>query len=181
MRLLKVWSGLPLWVFTAICAVFRTASVSLRSAVHCWVQLGVGSLFIGLQSSRDRDVSVLLRQRGAAPLAPYAADTPRGPMVVPVHAPSSPFGFTASPHGLELGEGNYIGSLGSMPDRAAPSRVVVVEAATVVVKQLPPLVTVCLADGNACRGIPAALTSGQVHIHTLTGAWLQDLHPIRAE
>lgn len=102
-------------------------------------------------------------------------------MVVPVHAPSSSLGLTASPHGLELGEGHYIGSLRSMPDCAPPSRVVVVKAATVVVKQLPPLVTVCLADRNAWRGIPAALTSGQVHIHMLMGAWLHDLHPVRAE
>lgn len=161
--------------------MFAAASVSLQSAVQCWLQLGVGSLFVALQSSGDRDISVRLGQRGAAPLAPCAADTPRGPVVGPVHAPCSPLGLSASPHGLELGEGDYVGSLGSMPDGAAPSRIVVVEAATLVVKQLPPLVAVCLADGNSRRGIPTALASGQVHVHMLTGAWLQDLHPIRAE
>lgn len=140
--LLKVLSGLPLWVFTAICAVFGAASVSLQSTVHCWVQLRVGTLFSGLKSSGDGALTVLLRQRGAAALAPCAADTPCGPRVVPVHAPSSPLDLTASPHGLQLGKGHYIGPLGSVPDCAAPSRVVVVEAATVVVKQLPPLVTV---------------------------------------
>lgn len=115
------------------------------------------------------------------PLAPYTADAPCGPMVVPVHAPSGPLGLAASLHGLELGEGHYIGSLGSMPDCTAAGGVVVVEAAAVGVKQLPPLVAVCLTDRNAYGGIPAALTSGQVHIHALAGARLQDLHPIRAE
>lgn len=174
-------SALPLRVFTAICAMFGAASISLQSAVHCQVQLRDGSLFIGLQSSGDRAVTVRLGQRGTEPLAAHAAETPCDAMVVSVCAPSRLLGLTASLHGLELGEGHYISSLGSVPDCTAPSRVVVVEAAALVVKQLPPLVTVCLADRNAWRGIPATLTSGQVHIHMLTGARLQDLHPIRAE
>lgn len=162
--------------------MFSAASISLRSAVHSWIQLGVSSWLRGLQGSGERAVTVPLRQRGAAPLASHAADAAGGRAVVMVFRdPSSLPGIAAPLHGLQLGEWHYVGSLRSMPDRAAPCWVVVVEAATVRVKQLPPLIAVCLADRNTRRGIPAAFTGGQVHIHALPGAWLQDLHPIRAE
>lgn len=172
-------SSLPLRLFAAIGAVFAAASVSLQSSVHRWVQFGVDGLFVRLNRSWEGAFSI--RQRGAAPLAPCAAHTPRCPGVVSLCAPSGPLDFSASPHGLELGKGHYICPLGSVPDCAAAGGVVVVEATTLLVKELPPLVTVGLADRDTRRGIPAALASGQIHIHVLSGAWLQDLHPIRAE
>lgn len=161
--------------------MFSAAPICLQSTVRRWVQLGVGTLVTGLESSGGGTVVVPLGERGAAALAPCTADTSCGPSVVPVRARSGPLDLAASPHGLELGKGHYICPLGSVPDCAAPSRVVVVEAATLMVKQLPPLVTVRLADRNTGRGIPTALASGQIHVHVLPGARLQDLHPIRAE
>lgn len=174
-------SDLPLRVFAAICALLSAAPISLRSAVHGRVHLRVGVIFAVLQGSGDRAVPFLLRQRGAASLAPHAAYTPCGPMVVFVYSPSSLLGFSATFHGLKLGEGHYVRFLGPMPDCAATGGVVVIKATTVGVKQLPPLVTVCLSNRNTWRGIPATFTCGQIHIHAFTGAWLQDLHPIRAE
>lgn len=179
--LLKVGSGLPLGVFAAIRTVFGAAPICLQSPVHRRLQLRVGALVAGLESSGGGTVIVLLGERGAAALAPCAACTSCGPRVVPVRTRSGPLDLAASPHGLELGKRHYIRPLGSMPDRAAPSGVVVVEAAALVVEQLPPLVTVSLPDRNACRGIPTALAGGQIYIHVLPGARLQDLHPIRAE
>lgn len=162
--------------------MFSAAPICLQSTVHRWLQLGVGTLVAGLQSPGGGTVVVPLGERGAAALAPRAADTSCGPgVVVPVRARSGPLDLAASPHGLELGKGHDIRPLGSVPDCAAPSGVVVVEAAALMVEQLPPLVAVGLADRNAWRGIPTALAGGQIHIHVLPGAWLQDLHPIRAE
>lgn len=177
---MKVWSNLPLWIFTVVCALLCAASISLQSTVHRWIQLRVGTPFTGLWSGEGA-VTIWLRQRSAMSLAPCAADTPCGTRVVPVCTPPCPLDLTATPHCLELGEGYYIRPPWSMPHCTALSRVVVVEAATLVIKQLPPLVTVCLADGNTWRGIPATFTSGQIHIHMLMGAWLHNLHPIRAE
>ena len=67
-----------------------------------------------------------------------------------------------------------------MPDGAAANRVVVVEAAALGVEELPPLVAVGLPYGGAQGGVPATLAGGQVDVHALPGAGLQDLHPIRA-
>lgn len=161
--------------------MFSAAPISLWSTVQFWGWLMVDGHLAGLQGSEDRAVTVLLRHRDAASLAPYTAGTPCGPMEVPVQAPSTVLGLTASLHGLELGEGDDVCSLGSVPDCATPSRVVIVEAATLGVEQLPPLVTISLADSNTWRGIPAALSSGQVHIHAFVRTRLQDFHPVRAE
>lgn len=156
--LLNVYSDLPLQLFAVVYVAFCAASISLRSAVHRRVQLGVDGFLCGLHGSGRRTVDVLLWQRGAQ--APHAADAPRGPRMVLLCPPSSLPGFAAPLHGLELRERHYVGSLGSMPDCAAPRRVVVVEAATLGVKQLPPLVAVGLADRNARRRIPAAFACG---------------------
>lgn len=174
----KSRSDSPLRLSAAVGAVLAAASVSLQTNFHRRVQFGVGGLFTRLGGSRA--VNVYLRQRRAAPLAPHAARAPGRAGTVSLRGPPRTLDLGASPHGLELGEGHDVCPLGSVPDRAAPRRVVVVEAAALLVKQLPPLVAVGLADGNARRRFPAALASGQIHIHVLSGAWLQDLHPIRA-
>lgn len=175
---------LPLQLFATVCAALRAAAISLGPVVHRWLDLSrlTGLLLAGLWGSGDRGLIVLRRERGVAPLAPYAPYTSCGPMMVPLRgSPGCPFGLGAALHGLELGQGHYIAALGPMPDRAASGGVVVVEAAAVGVEELPPLVAVSLADGGTQRGLPAALACGQVHVHALPRARLQDLHPIRTE
>lgn len=168
----------PRWLSTAVGAVLAAASISLQSNFNRRVQFGVGGLFVELSGSWA--VAIHLRQRRAASLAAHAARAPGRAGTVSLCGPPRTLGLGASPHGLKLGQGHDVCPLGSMPDCAAPCCVVVVEAAALLVKQLPPLVAVRLADRNAWRRFPAALASGQIHIHVLSGAWLQDLHPIRA-
>lgn len=161
--------SIPLWFFASVRADFRAAPVTLRSEVHRRVQLGVGGCFDDLQGSGKGTVpTVSVGGWGAVLLAAHTADAPCGPVVMSVRAGPGPLGLTAALHGLELGEGHNIGPLGSVPDCAAPGGVVVVEAAALGVKQLPPLVAVRLAHRNIRRGIPAALARGQVHIHSFT-------------
>lgn len=176
--LTKPWSNSPLRLSTAVGAVLAAASISLQSNFHRRVQFGVGGLFVQLSGSWA--VGIHLRQWRVAPLGACAASAPGRARTVSLRSPPRTLGLGASPHGLKLGQGHDVCSLGSMPDCTASCCVVVVEAAALLVKQLPPLVAVCLADGNAWWRFPAALASGQIHIHVLSGAWLQDLHPIRA-
>lgn len=176
--LTKPWSDSPLRLSTAVGAVLTAASISLQSNFHRWVKFRVSGLIVQLSGSWSVDIH--LRQWRAPPLAARAACAPGRARTVSLRGSPRALGLGASPHGLKLRQGHNVCPLGSMPDSAAPCCVVVVEAAALLVKQLPPLVTVGLADGNACRRFPAALASGQIHIHVLSGAWLQDLHPIRA-
>lgn len=83
-------------------------------------------------------------------------------------------------HGLELCQGHDVAALGSVPHGLPCDGIVVVEAVVVLVEELPPLLLVRLAHLQVGRGLPAALAGGQVDIHPLLGAGLDDLHPVRA-
>lgn len=83
-------------------------------------------------------------------------------------------------HSLELCQGHNVAALGPVPHRLPRDGIVVVEAVVVVIEELPPLLLVRLAHLQVGRGLPAAFTGGQVDVHPLLGAGLDDLHPVRA-
>lgn len=84
----------------------------------------------------------------------------------------------AALHGLELRQGHDVTALGPVPHRLLRDSIVVVEAVVVLVEELPPLLLVRLAHLQVGRGLPATLTGGQVDVHPLLGAGLDDLHPV---
>lgn len=94
--------------------------------------------------------------------------------------PAPAVGLGAALHGLELRQGHDVAALGPVPHRLLRDGIVVVEAVVVLVKELPPLLLVRLAHLQVGRGLPAALAGGQVDVHPLLGAGLDDLHPVRA-
>lgn len=94
--------------------------------------------------------------------------------------PAPAVGLGAVLHGLELCQGHDVAALGPVPHRLLRDGIVIVEAVVVVVEELPPLLLVRLAHLQVGGGLPAALPGGQVDVHPLLGAGLDDLHPVRA-
>lgn len=80
---------------------------------------------------------------------------------------------------LQLGQGDDVAALGSVPHSALGGGVVIVETRGVRVKQLPPLVLPSPLNPNTLWRVPHALPRQQVGVHTLPRTWLDDFHPLQ--
>lgn len=80
---------------------------------------------------------------------------------------------------LKLGQWDDVTCLRSVPHCPLGGGVVVIEAGCFGVEQLPPLVVISRLVGNSLWRVPHAFTRQQISVHTLSCAWLNDLHPLQ--